>query len=479
MLCHYEVLGLDRAQPISGDDIKRAYKKSALKWHPDRNHGNEEEATLKFKGVSAAFSVLSDPQERKWYDDHRESILRGKDGTKSGNEDTEGDAFDNTMDLWQYFNAACFNDFDDEPEGFYKVYTDVYNDLCVQENEKMPAGQGLVDYPPFGDSTTDWKDVTHFYNQWTNFVSVMSFGWEDEYNPAEAPTRDVRRQIEKTNKKSRDAGRKKYVGLVHQLVAYCRKRDPRMKAIEAHREALEQEKAEARLVKKMEEMERRKVERERRMALLDDEEEQERRNKEYEGAYLLAEESSDEEEGGGWGDIGGKVRRRRKKSGKGGNQKQQQQFEQQRQENTYQSDHSSDEEMEMESAAATTTQTATEGGEKKEEGEEEKENEKEEEVEKFCCEICTKSFLQEAQLNQHNNSKAHKQAIKDNKKRFNHAKKKTNNKADKGLMKKEKDTKDIDNTEKEKDTGSDTGVFQLKGKKSIEQEQVEVEEEED
>ena len=47
-----------------------------MKWHPDKNVGNEEEATIRFKEISTAYAVLGDAQEKKWYDDHRESILR-------------------------------------------------------------------------------------------------------------------------------------------------------------------------------------------------------------------------------------------------------------------------------------------------------------------------------------------------------------------------------------------------------------------
>jgi DnaJ-class molecular chaperone len=47
-----------------------------LKYHPDKNVGNEETATQFFKEIQASYAVLSDPHERKWYDDHRESILR-------------------------------------------------------------------------------------------------------------------------------------------------------------------------------------------------------------------------------------------------------------------------------------------------------------------------------------------------------------------------------------------------------------------
>jgi len=59
------------------DEIKKAYRKAALKWHPDRNHGKEEEATAKFKEMQHAYTVLSDERERKWYDNHRDEILRG------------------------------------------------------------------------------------------------------------------------------------------------------------------------------------------------------------------------------------------------------------------------------------------------------------------------------------------------------------------------------------------------------------------
>ena len=46
---YYKILGIDRN--ANEDDIKKAYKKAALKWHPDRNTGNTEEASTKFKEV--------------------------------------------------------------------------------------------------------------------------------------------------------------------------------------------------------------------------------------------------------------------------------------------------------------------------------------------------------------------------------------------------------------------------------------------
>ena len=55
MRCHYEVLEIER--DASSDDIKKAYRKLALRWHPDKNVGREEEATEKFKEISQAFNV--------------------------------------------------------------------------------------------------------------------------------------------------------------------------------------------------------------------------------------------------------------------------------------------------------------------------------------------------------------------------------------------------------------------------------------
>eukprot|EP00746_Dinoflagellata_sp_MGD_P009407 gnl/MRDRNA2_/MRDRNA2_119125_c0_seq1.p1 gnl/MRDRNA2_/MRDRNA2_119125_c0~~gnl/MRDRNA2_/MRDRNA2_119125_c0_seq1.p1 ORF type:complete len:350 (+),score=75.80 gnl/MRDRNA2_/MRDRNA2_119125_c0_seq1:71-1120(+) len=62
----YKVLGVPR--DASEDDIKKAYRKLALKWHPDQNQDNKEQAEAKFKEISEAYTVLSDTQKRQAYD---------------------------------------------------------------------------------------------------------------------------------------------------------------------------------------------------------------------------------------------------------------------------------------------------------------------------------------------------------------------------------------------------------------------------
>ena len=62
---YYEVLGVDKS--ASEDEIKRAYKKMARKYHPDLNPDNKE-AEEKFKEVNEAYEVLSDSDKKERYD---------------------------------------------------------------------------------------------------------------------------------------------------------------------------------------------------------------------------------------------------------------------------------------------------------------------------------------------------------------------------------------------------------------------------
>jgi curved DNA-binding protein len=63
---YYQILGVPRS--ATGAQIKKAYRRLAMQYHPDRNQGKEVWANEKFKEINEAFSVLGDPQKRKQYD---------------------------------------------------------------------------------------------------------------------------------------------------------------------------------------------------------------------------------------------------------------------------------------------------------------------------------------------------------------------------------------------------------------------------
>jgi len=63
---HYDLLGV--SQDATAEEIKAAYRKLAMRWHPDRNLGNPE-AETRFKEIGSAYEILSDPDKRKRYDE--------------------------------------------------------------------------------------------------------------------------------------------------------------------------------------------------------------------------------------------------------------------------------------------------------------------------------------------------------------------------------------------------------------------------
>jgi len=85
---YYKTLGVDKKADT--DTIKKAYRKLALKWHPDRNVGKQSEsAEKKFKEINQAYEVLSDPEKRRKYD--------------AGGFDMSGASFTNAEDIFKRF----------------------------------------------------------------------------------------------------------------------------------------------------------------------------------------------------------------------------------------------------------------------------------------------------------------------------------------------------------------------------------------
>lgn len=219
MKCHYEVLEVER--DADQDDLKKAYRKLALKHHPDKNRDNPIEAKEAFQLIQQAYDVLSDPQERAWYDKHREALLRGLSSTDG---DIDG------IDLFQYFSASCYSGYGDDENGFFAIYGKVFKtigeeDLTFHEGDKLDFS-----YPEFGQADCADEVWQEFYAFFSSYVTTRPYTWLDKYDTRQADNRRISRLMEKENKKVRDAAKKERNDLVRSLAKFVKKRDKRVQA---------------------------------------------------------------------------------------------------------------------------------------------------------------------------------------------------------------------------------------------------------
>ncbi|CAF0968438.1 unnamed protein product [Brachionus calyciflorus] len=250
MRCHYEVLGIPLDATI--DDIKKAYRKAALLWHPDKHSENKEEANKRFLEVQDAYETLSNDQERAWYDSHREIIINGG---KPG----ESDKGSYLFNIYPYFSSSCYRGFGNDEKGFYAVYQNMFANIAEEDRSYYEVN---TEIPDFGYSDSDYETVVGpFYSFWLSYCCPRSFVWVEQHDIREANDRYVRRIMEKENKKARDKARKERNEEIRKIVEFVRKKDKR---VENYKKVLEEkallvqqkvkEKKEAERLKRMEQM---------------------------------------------------------------------------------------------------------------------------------------------------------------------------------------------------------------------------------
>ncbi|MCX7905596.1 MAG: DnaJ domain-containing protein [Elusimicrobiales bacterium] len=133
---YYQILGISRN--ATQEEIKSAFRKLAMKYHPDKNPGNKE-AEAKFKEINEAYEVLSDPQKRKLYDSLGSNWQHGQNFEPPPNFSKENFRFYTSGDFSNFegfsdFFKTLFGDFGFFSSGRTSSFRNIFEDIDIFES---------------------------------------------------------------------------------------------------------------------------------------------------------------------------------------------------------------------------------------------------------------------------------------------------------------------------------------------------------
>ncbi len=248
---YYKVLHLPCKPTITPDDVKKAYRKACLKYHPDKSGRGEEDAV--FLKVKAAFETLS--TQKLAYDS---TEMPFDESIPSDREIAESDFFS----LWEpvfkrnlHFDSRLL-----PKKGGNKRNSNKRN----KKGNKSRQGP-----PPLGDENTPIEAVNEFYEYWINFESWRDFGLqaardlETEDQIENAESRYEKRWLQKEIDRAAKKLKQQEIGRINQLIEKAMASDPRLIA---EKKRLIEEKERKQQQRKQEALDKKKAEEEARLA---------------------------------------------------------------------------------------------------------------------------------------------------------------------------------------------------------------------
>lgn len=191
---YYEILGVPRT--ATEDDIRKGYRRQALRWHPDKNPDNKEQAEERFKLVSEAYEVLSKKDKREIYDRYGKEGLsaspRSEGGEFAANFETfPSQAFRNPEDVFrEFFGTTSFNDVFNMAFQTFGAFHDFTN---TENTSRRPNRRRNTDF--FHDTFDEdpFSNTFAFDNRFAEDLLADFHGDQDAYVPRHRRQRHHRR----------------------------------------------------------------------------------------------------------------------------------------------------------------------------------------------------------------------------------------------------------------------------------------------
>ena len=243
-LSYYHVLSRSLPMHATTDEIRRAYHRACLRYHPDKTGRDEEDEV--FLLVKSAFDTLSDPMKRRSYDstvDFDESIPRAVETTYYASDDEfykeYGPVFERNLRF-----AACNDPMNqllspggaggNDGGGAKKGKNNNNNNKKKGNGSSSSSSNGSSGPPPsFGDDTTPLDQVHKFYDFWIHFESWRDFtlraSTETEHDVDAADSRDEKRWMKQEIERKVKKMKKDEMARINLLVERAMSVDPRLR----------------------------------------------------------------------------------------------------------------------------------------------------------------------------------------------------------------------------------------------------------